>query len=282
VPVAPAANTATNGKLLNSDHSMKGVLIGVLSLTAHAAGIPVARVKIPVMRKVQAVPTLSIKASRARARTVPPMPPPSLTIPLAKPILLLKYWDGTIELTMKHRLNPHPSSTPEVPNSPPTLLVVNPEQIKPVPIKAVPSIPLVLAPKRRRTLTDRRPSKTQMVTDSEPTHDRVEADVKPDWTSSAWMTPQLYVNPLNQNVMIAQPRTTSQASRPPSGMTETALSSSDSCVSECWWVAASASGCACKTALSLALGAFCNSVSVADILLFGTVVFVMGESNEER
>ena len=92
------------------------------------------------LRRV-AHPSFWIKASKRKAKQVPPSPPAAYTTPFESPRRLLNHCAGVTDTTMKHKLVPIPIPTPEVTKSPGSDLVAKPERTSLPPRKAIPSSP---------------------------------------------------------------------------------------------------------------------------------------------
>jgi hypothetical protein len=98
-----------------------------------------------------------------REMIVPPIPPPAYTMPLAKPRLRRKYWEGVTDIAMKERLLkinfsfdvgwnnvaylfPIPSMTPQQTNNPGTLFGAKLANTPPRPTSDIPIRHVVRAP----------------------------------------------------------------------------------------------------------------------------------------
>ena len=107
-------------------------------------------------------------------------------------------------------LTPGPITTPTVTNNPAKFFVENPLSISPIPSNVIPISAVRLAPSSLiiRALTNAR--KDTSAESVLPTNESVEADDRPSLRRAAWMIPQLYIVPTNQNARTLPPKITAQ------------------------------------------------------------------------
>lgn len=83
--------------------------MGTRSLMRYAAGKPVVSVMNPSTRNAHATPRACRRPFVTKLIMAPPRPPPAKTMPLAIPLLALKYCAGVTDTTYGCHLNKHHS-----------------------------------------------------------------------------------------------------------------------------------------------------------------------------
>lgn len=69
----------------------------LLSLRSQEAGHIKVKAMIPMILKAHSMPNRSIRASMVMLMMAPPSPEPENTMPFARPLRRLKYWEGSVD-----------------------------------------------------------------------------------------------------------------------------------------------------------------------------------------
>jgi hypothetical protein len=157
------------------------------------------------------MPTLSMSSCTTRAITVAPIPPPSLTRPLAVPRRSSNHWIGKLLEVVYIRLPPKPYKAPDT-NRPSILLTVKLLRRVLAPNIVIPIRVLHRAPITAASQTQASPRATVRDKPSDPTKDSVLTGTFCIvlWRRAAWRMPQEPVHAFTQKVWTKHAKTMTQ------------------------------------------------------------------------